>query len=118
MFGLSGSDVDVLFWVFMLSLMRKPSDVAFWKLDGTMQRATISTLCISVILLRTRGDGMSSLIVSSPCWSSHKGSRIERIQMLDELEEWILINQHYCISWASYNSGPNTSNIRLLPDNK
>jgi tRNA wybutosine-synthesizing protein 4 len=43
--------------------------------------------------------------------------RIERLQMLDELEEWILINQHYCISWASFNLLADTdwSPLRLLP---
>jgi len=43
--------------------------------------------------------------------------RIERIQMLDELEEWILINQHYCISWASCNSNPDTHwDLRMLTE--
>ena len=31
---------------------------------------------------------------------SDERARIERIEMLDEFEEWHLINSHYCVAWA------------------
>jgi len=48
--------------------------------------------------------------------SNDDRKRIERLQMLDEVEEWILINDHYCISWAIVNSENSTdwSSLQFL----
>eukprot|EP00050_Salpingoeca_kvevrii_P008590 m.303806 g.303806 ORF g.303806 m.303806 type:complete len:303 (+) comp16234_c0_seq1:22-930(+) len=42
---------------------------------------------------------------------SEERQRIERIEFMDEFEEWDLINQHYCMSWA-WNS---TADVDLSP---
>lgn len=36
-----------------------------------------------------------------------KNYRVNKLEMLDELEEWILIQSHYCIVWATQNKSQN-----------
>mmetsp|Transcript_47993 Transcript_47993/g.79859 ORF Transcript_47993/g.79859 Transcript_47993/m.79859 type:complete len:332 (-) Transcript_47993:598-1593(-) len=38
--------------------------------------------------------------IYSKCLDSHDRSRVEKLEIFDELEEWRLMQQHYCISWA------------------
>ena len=36
----------------------------------------------------------------SPLSLHHAGNRIAKIEILDELEEWRMLMQHYCVAWA------------------
>jgi len=40
--------------------------------------------------------------------------RVERLQMLDEIEEWFLINDHYCIAWSMVNKQTNPEWDKLV----
>lgn len=38
--------------------------------------------------------------------------RVTKLEILDEVEEWILLSRHYCITWATFSSSvENSSNF-------
>lgn len=44
-----------------------------------------------------------SVLIFMPTFFYPLFSRLMKIEMLDEIEEWKMLSQHYCISWALKN---------------
>ena len=44
--------------------------------------------------------------------------RISKIELLDELEEWVALCKHYCITWATKGQTLQDNIIKLIPETK
>jgi len=50
--------------------------------------------------LKDGGGAVDVDFVMSRWVSEHERERVDRVEMLDEVEEWTMLAQHYCVAWG------------------